>query len=287
MHRSSIARGSVPSCVAALAALLPACAGTSEAPVSAAAALLEADRAFAVKAAEDGVHAAFSSVMAEDGVFFRPAPVIAHAWLAEHPDWADTLAWEPDRAEVAGSADLGFTSGTWSARPAPGAEVSARGRYVTVWRRVRDRWEAVLDHGVPLGDGAAARHPPRVSAPLHAAPAGEEAAPSDAVALDILFAAALGEGGDEVSSLLAPDVEFLRPGDVAAGPQAAGEAFTGLRGLSAGCEGAVIARDGTLSATWGTLSAADRQFTYLRVWRAPAPGALPQLVLDLMAPVQG
>lgn len=275
------------SVAAAAALLLAACASTSDAPVSAAAELLAADRDFASDAAAHGVHAAFTATMAEDGVFFRPEAVIAHAWLAEHPDWSAVLAWEPDRAEVSGSADLGFTSGTWTVRPSPGGEVHQGGRYVTVWRRVSGRWQAVLDHGIALPDVAAARHPLRVSAPLRASAPGDEAAPEDAVALDMLFAASVDEGGDAVATLLAPDVEFLREGHLAAGREAAGGALAALGDAESGCDGAVIASDGTLSATWGTASAADGQYTYLRVWRAAHPGELPQLVLDLLAPVEG
>jgi len=263
--------------------LLAACASQPEAPVAAAAGLLAADRDFASDAAARGVHAAFTATMAEDGVFFRPEAVIAHAWLAENPDWSATLAWEPDRAEVSGSGDLGFTSGTWTVRPSPGGEVQEGGRYVTVWRRVRGRWQAVLDHDIELPDVTAARHPLRVSAPLHASAPGDEAAPEDAVALDVLFAASVDEGGEAVSTLLAPDVEFLRDGRTVAGREAAASALAPLDDADSGCEGAVIASDGTLSATWGTASGAGGEYTYLRVWRAANRGELPQLVLDLLA----
>jgi hypothetical protein len=68
-------------------------------------------------------------------------------------DWDDlfqpggpTLRWAPDRAEVAESADLGFTIGRWTlrARDAKGDPVQRTGQYVTVWTRGTDGAYRVL-----------------------------------------------------------------------------------------------------------------------------------------------
>jgi ketosteroid isomerase-like protein len=66
------------------------------------------------------------------------------------PDAASTLTWKPREVEVSASGDLGFTIGDFEVRTrdAKGGSRSARGSYVTVWKRGPDgTWRAVVDIG--------------------------------------------------------------------------------------------------------------------------------------------
>ena len=65
-----------------------------------------------------------------------------------NPDF--TLKWDPVYADVAASGDLGYTIGKWTrvVKDSTGAPVTARGTYLTVWRKQADgRWKVVADTG--------------------------------------------------------------------------------------------------------------------------------------------
>jgi hypothetical protein len=270
--------------LACVGSLLAACAAprpTDEAATS----LLEADRAFAADAEAHGVHAAFTSAMAADAVIFRPEPVLAHVWLDAHPDWADAVAWQPDRVEVSHAGDLGVTSGTWTQRPSAGAEISAQGRYITVWRWRDGRWQAVLDHGVSLPPDEAAPRPTHVLVPGDDLPASLVATVAQATTVDRLFAWELAAGDEYLDRLLTDDVEFLREGVRLHGPGDVELAYDTLIGGTSSIAGAVTSHDGRLSATWGTADAGGQRFAYLRVWRMDEFSAAMQVSLDVLVPL--
>jgi hypothetical protein len=263
--------------------LLAACAAPRPTD-EAAAALLEADRAFADDAAAHGVHAAFTAALAPDAVIFRPGPVSASEWLEGHPDWAPLIAWVPDRVEISSTGDLGVTSGTWTLRPAPDAEVSDQGRYITVWRLRDGRWQAVLDHGVSLPAGTAEPRWTVVRVPDDDLPASLQATTAQITTCDLMFARQLAGGGSSLEPEMTWDVEFLRQGTLLAGRDYAEMAYAPLIGSSSRCAGAVTSHDGTLSATWGTVDAGGQAFAYMRVWRTSEADASAQVSLDVLVP---
>jgi ketosteroid isomerase-like protein len=62
------------------------------------------------------------------------------------PDF--TLVWHPDKVGVAGSGDLGYTSGTydWSYKDPSGKAISDKGKYLTVWKKQADgSWKVLFD----------------------------------------------------------------------------------------------------------------------------------------------
>lgn len=109
--------------------------------------VVEAERAFARAAQEEGVGAAFRRFVAEEGIVFEPDPRPAKPVLAKRPDGGGSLKWWPVYAGIAASGDLGFTTGPWV------AEFGGRkgfGHYFTIWKRGPDgSWRWVLDHGPP------------------------------------------------------------------------------------------------------------------------------------------
>jgi len=69
-------------------------------------------------------------------------------------DTAFSLTWEPVEADVSAARDLGYTRGRYLSRRrlADGRTVTARGTYVTIWKRQGDRsWKVALDIGTPDG----------------------------------------------------------------------------------------------------------------------------------------
>ncbi len=275
---------------AAALLLLAACASTDSAPHPAQV-LLDADRAFARDALERGLSPAFLALLGEGAVVFRPGPVHAQAWFAEHPEQPELVEWWPDSAEIAGSGDLGWTSGAWELRePAaneqPG-EVRARGRYVTVWRlEDGERWAVVLDHGAELQPDADTARAVSLRALAPAAAADPHGATQTFAASDMALARAIDTGGRALRELLDPQVELLRDGHAPAASGLAAEAWGAWRPLHGStAAGVIVSGDGRLAASWGTLQGTAGRAAWLRIWRIELQGALPTLALDLLTPL--
>ncbi len=121
--------------------------------------LVEADRAFAAAVAEGGSEA-WASWFDEDGSMIQPrvgeisGRSDIRAYMAGLDDPATSLRWEPLRAGIAASGDLGWTTGSYVSERtgADGETVRGEGRYVTIWRRAADgSWKVVMDLGNPTG----------------------------------------------------------------------------------------------------------------------------------------
>jgi ketosteroid isomerase-like protein len=82
----------------------------------------------------------------------RGLEAIAELMGPAFADTSFTLSWEPTRAGVAASGDLGYTIGRYRSRRLErgGLVVERTGAYVTMWRRDdAGTWKVVLDSGVP------------------------------------------------------------------------------------------------------------------------------------------
>lgn len=119
--------------------------------------LMEADRAFAAAVAEGGSEA-WAFWFHEDGAMIQPRVGEVRgrdeirAFMAGLDDPGTSLRWEPLRAEIAASGDLGWTTGTYVSASVgeAGEAVRGEGRYVSIWRRAADgSWKVVMDLGNP------------------------------------------------------------------------------------------------------------------------------------------
>jgi ketosteroid isomerase-like protein len=124
------------------------------------ASLLGTDRAFARESQTRGL-AAWTDFFADSGILMRPNAAVTpgKAFMQERmgavlEDTSFSMTWEPLRADVSRSGDLGYTIGLYQARttPAGGRPVITTGKYVTIWRRQVDgSWKVALDIGNPDG----------------------------------------------------------------------------------------------------------------------------------------
>ena len=106
--------------------------------------LLAADRAFARETSDRGVDG-WVEAFTEDGVMFPTGQPLAQgksevravmALLLSDP--TTRVEWDPDRAAVAASGDLGYTLGHTTVVkvvPSGGEVVLGRLKYLTVWKR--------------------------------------------------------------------------------------------------------------------------------------------------------
>lgn len=112
-------------------------------------ALLSADREFANAAKSEGTTKAYQSyVNAEAMRLLRNGhlPFVGKdASLAFLSGKSVSMSWEPSKSVVAGSADLGYTYGSYELKSSE-SEGGERGYYLRVWKRAADgKWKVVMD----------------------------------------------------------------------------------------------------------------------------------------------
>jgi ketosteroid isomerase-like protein len=110
---------------------------------------------------------AFMGFVAQDGMIMPPnEPAVsgaaAHDWAAKTmatPGFG--VSWSASVVEVAGSGDVGYTSGTYDlhANAPDGSPFSDHGKYLTVWKKdAAGAWKVALDtfnSDVAMGTAAA------------------------------------------------------------------------------------------------------------------------------------
>lgn len=114
--------------------------------------LLETDKDFSQLSVQKGMKAAFIEYIDSNGVLLRPGkiPIIgAHAidYLIQINDTSYSMNWEPQKAVVSESADLGYTYGLYAVHPNE-KDTIMYGTYVSIWKKQKDgSWKFVLDSG--------------------------------------------------------------------------------------------------------------------------------------------
>jgi ketosteroid isomerase-like protein len=238
--------------------------------------LLETEYAFAEQA-RAGVRAAFLEYLAEDALILRPNPVPGRALYLAAKENADTLAWYPATAGVAGSDDLGFTAGPWSYMAAGGGR-QIQGHFVTVWKRdAMCRWRVQFDGGVSHAAPASAEQklsldgvPAPTPSPLPAT-----SSPHDALPEAILeFQATCREDGFAAAIRTyarTADFRLFTDGEIPMGVADANQYLTG-HGISDGAwkrEAGSRSADSTLAYSVGELLDANvhSSHAYAQIWQ--------------------
>ena len=264
-------------------------AGAAEAHVEP---VVEAERAFARAAREQGVAAAFRAFIADDGLLFVPDPVPGKKILETAPDKPGTLVWWPTYAGIAASGDLGFTSGPFHADRGGS---KSQGYFFTVWRKQKGgNWRWVLDHGTPTDFAAPAAPTDKVVVLRHRHslyPSRRSKTAWDAVlrAEIELARGLLSDAPRAYRAMLAPDGRVMR-----VGPQPAVGRADCITALSAGPArietehlGGDVSAAGDLAYTYGHARWDERggrtRGHYVRIWQRRSPGW--RLIVDEIVPV--
>jgi ketosteroid isomerase-like protein len=132
--------------------MLYACQSSKNDPL---AALLETDKHFAELARDSGTGKAFIRYAADDVVKMNEgaAPIFGKKALEDiYGDMPDEspLIWEPIKAEISNSGDMGYTFGAWKWSYVTEAltDTTFTGVYVTIWKKDKQGdWKYVLDAG--------------------------------------------------------------------------------------------------------------------------------------------
>lgn len=110
--------------------------------------MVDADRAIANAAVQNGTRSAYLEYLADDGVIFRPDAVNGKDyWNLHKQEPAVILKRTMERADIAASGLLGYTSGTWEETPRmPTGPARQVGQYVTVWsKKPSGKFLAIID----------------------------------------------------------------------------------------------------------------------------------------------
>jgi len=113
--------------------------------------LMQTDRDFSTLSQEKGRNFAFLSYIDEQGVMLRTnsKPIegknaVSSLFSAED-DSHYSLTWQPTKAEVSASGDLGYTYGIYEFKV---DSIIEKGTYATVWKKnKKGQWKFVLDTG--------------------------------------------------------------------------------------------------------------------------------------------
>ena len=116
--------------------------------------LLQVDKDFAKASEAKGAAEAFALFLAEDAMQLPGGahPLFGRKAIVENMGSGYLLKWEPKKAEVAKSGELGWTWGTYElhTKDADGKPTVRYGKYVNVWRKQKDgRWKVIVDLGNP------------------------------------------------------------------------------------------------------------------------------------------
>ncbi len=116
--------------------------------------LLNTDRQFAQMSLDKGAAEAFNHFLTEDamGMSHNQHPVIGREQIYQDMKVGQEdyeLSWEPQRAEVAGSEDMGWTWGKYVLSfNADGVVQKRYGKYLNIWTREEDgQWKVAVDMG--------------------------------------------------------------------------------------------------------------------------------------------
>jgi ketosteroid isomerase-like protein len=122
------------------------------------AALMQADRNFAVATHSRGIDG-WMSFYATDAIRIRYRDNMTRGFneirkldLPTISDTTSTLNWEPTDAYVFRGGSIGSTTGRYwivSRRAVDADKELGHGRYVTMWRREGARWLVIMDTGYP------------------------------------------------------------------------------------------------------------------------------------------
>ncbi len=254
--------------------------------------VIAAERAFAAMGAEQGIAPSFLANMADDAIVFSPDPVNARAVYSKRPpgkspkEGGALLAWWPNWAGIAGSGDLGFTTGP--------VEVNGQrnGYYFTVWQKQADGgWKWVYDGGTPSDAGKA----PGTGAPVlrlssgatsRLAPAKAMAQVKDAEAR--LAALAVTDVPAAYDPVLAPDarVQGSAAAPATTSRAVAEELARRSHEIQFAHLGGGVSAAGDLAWTYGDARWAGGRGHYVRMWQRREAGwrLVYDQILDVPAP---
>jgi hypothetical protein len=267
-----------------LIAVLALWLGLQTAPAPALQQMVEAERAFAARAAVVGWKQAFLEYFADSAVGFdgnKAEPAKNQIRAIPDPAKGVQLLWEPRYGDIAASGELGWLTGpSTSINPARDKGAPRHGNYASVWKRQPDgTFKVVMDVGVNLPMPAEfASGFRRVPDTNRYTGNGADAQATLAEADRALAAAARKNQADAYRGRLSVSARAHRSGFMPlVGAQSILGWLASQPAVTMEHRFAEAARSGDLGYTWGTHGTG----AYVRVWSRDASGTW-RVVLDVV-----
>lgn len=120
-------------------------------------ALAAEESRFAAYSVAHGMRDAFVEFFADDSVLLRPDPVNGRDYMKAQKNPPIVLDWKSQLAIVAGSGELGLSTGPWkAASKTDPAEPASFGQFFSIWQKQKDgAWKVLIDHGISHGNSEA------------------------------------------------------------------------------------------------------------------------------------
>src|SRR5690349_1665142 len=138
--------------LAVAAATLAACAAISDSPapnMDDARSLAAAESAFAAHSGRTDMREAFITHFAADGVMPRGGWVNAREFLTPRPAPPILLEWRPVFTQVAGSGEMGLSTGPSKITSKANPSEFGYGQFVSIWKRsAGGPWQVAVDLGI-------------------------------------------------------------------------------------------------------------------------------------------
>ena len=116
--------------------------------------IYEVEKAFSDMSVEEGMKAAFLYFSDDSAALLRPnrMPILGKdsiaSYMAGLDDTRFTLSWEPLKAAISSSGDLGYSFGIYRIRSQADNAFLGEGTYVTIWKKNdKGDWRYVMDTG--------------------------------------------------------------------------------------------------------------------------------------------
>lgn len=112
--------------------------------------LIETEKAFAQASIDKGTKTAFLDFLSKESIVFDKSMPVNGLEYWQKNDFKGVITWQPIIAEIAGSADLGYTVGNYQFHKNTAEEKpSTFGSFVTLWKKQADNsWKVAVDMGV-------------------------------------------------------------------------------------------------------------------------------------------
>lgn len=265
--------------LATLAALLAGCSAMPhrESSLATPDSLAAAETSFAAQSVREGMRAAFLAWLAPEATLYQNGPVNGPELIAARPDPPIVLDWRPVFVEVAGSGEIGLSTGPWTITSRKDPTTPARhGQFVTVWKRSPPGpWRVRVDLGISHPGAALADTPLETRTTPPAGASGNGGTLADAEAA---FAGRARESGDAAaySAWVSAAVRLYREGHAPYLGRRAALASPVVQGGHAAwvMETHEVSRSGDFGYATGRYAAADGATAgyFVRVWRREPEG---------------
>ncbi len=108
--------------------------------------MVETEKSFAQMAKDKSVKEAFLQYLAPEAVVFDKGQAVNALSHWQNTSFQEQLTWQPNRAGIAVSGELGYTAGNWQSYNQE--KQTATGSFVTLWKKIDKNWKVLADIGV-------------------------------------------------------------------------------------------------------------------------------------------